>query len=356
MWNFPVRPAAASEHAANYDLLFNAILALTIFFTIVVGLMVLILAFRYRRGSRVDRRNPLTHHLGLEMVWLGAPLVLALGIFGWSAVNYVNVRETPEDAMEIFVIGKQWMWHAQHMNGIRENQEMTVPLGRPVKVTMISQDVIHALYLPEFRAQYHVVPGRYTTLSFTATKPGTFLMLCAMHCGTQHSEMVGYVHVLPEREYNEWLASGGNRFRDVPMNLVAEGQLLFEENGCANCHGARDSERGPSLYGIYGDRREFTNAAPVIADENYLRESILDPWNRITEGYTNTMPAYQGQLGEREVLALIRYIRSLGGGVSDAEQAEFREPQLRNQNPTDVANRQASAGAQHAIELEQRRR
>ncbi|MCG9896260.1 MAG: cytochrome c oxidase subunit II, partial [Fimbriimonadaceae bacterium] len=253
--NFPIMPEQASEHARSYDALFLAITLLTVIFSVLVGAAVLFLAIRYRAGNKVDRRNAPEHSTVLELAWTGIPLILALGIFTWSAINYIRVRTMPEDAMDIFVIGKRWMWHVQHMNGIRENSELTVPVDTPVKLTMISQDVIHGMYIPAFRAQYHVVPGRYTQLAFTATKPGRYKMLCSMHCGTQHSEMVGWVNVLSRKEFAEWQAKGGNRYLPTITTVAERGERVWKEKNCGSCHGAAATVRGPSLVGILGKER-----------------------------------------------------------------------------------------------------
>jgi cytochrome c oxidase subunit 2 len=311
--NFPVVPHQASSISAHYDAIFYALVALTLFFSVLVGVLVIVFAVRYRAGNKVDRSNPAHESRTLELTWSVIPLVLGLIMFYFGAQLFVDMKNPPPNSMEIFVIGKQWMWHAQHTNGVRENNTLHVPVGRPVKLTMISQDVIHAMYIPDFRVQYHVVPGRYTTLWFTPTRPGKYPLFCAMYCGTQHSEMGGYVYAMPPEEFAEWLANGGeNRQR---MTVEQQGAKLFSSIGCGNCHGPTDTLRAPSLYSIVGKRREFTDGSSVIADQSYLRESILNPWNRITKGYENTMPSYVGQIDEEDVLKLTAYIRSLGSAA-----------------------------------------
>lgn len=346
-------PEQASEHAYRYDALFWTITGLAAFFTIVVVLIVGFMVTRYRAGSKASRLGQIDSSLGLELTWTILPLLLAIGIFVWATWGFMKQREMPKDATEIFVIGKQWMWHIQHMNGIRENNELHIPVGKPVKLTMISQDVLHAMFLPEMRAQYHVVPGRYTDLHFTPTKIGEFKMLCAMHCGTQHSEMVGKVFVMSEKDYAEWLEKGGNRFKESVATMEEAGRDLFDSKGCTNCHTETSTVRGPSLQGAAGRTTRFTDGGTAVADDGYLRESILHPYDRITQGYTNTMPAYQGQLSEEQVLQLVAYIKSLGavrpesGAKADYEQP-VRRPSDREgaaQNATDIANRRKSAGA-----------
>ncbi len=353
MGQFPLMPEQASEHATRYDWLFWTITGLTVFFTVLVVVMILFMAAKYRTGSKASRKGQLDSHLGLEMTWTIIPLILALGIFVWATDGFMRQRKMPEDAEEIFVIGKQWMWHVQHMNGIRENNELHVPVGRPIKLTMISQDVLHAMYLPEMRAQYHVVPGRYTDLHFTPTKVGEYKMLCAMHCGTQHSEMVGKVFVLSEDDYAKWLEKNGNRFEPNVASMAEAGARLFDSKGCGNCHGGNNTERAPTLNGLIGSSRSFTNGGTAVANADYVRESILEPYDRITQGYINTMPAYKGQLTEEQVMQLVEYVKTLGGnGVSNGEKKphEQQVKPLRSgvgepDNATTTANEKKSAGA-----------
>lgn len=347
-WNFPLKPEQASEHSHAYDALFNTILGLTTFFTLIVLAMILTFAIRYRRGTKVDRSNPMDHNTLLEVGWSVIPLCLALGIFAWSTINFMHQRKMPEDATEIYVIGKRWMWHLQHMNGIRENNELHVPVGKPVKMTMISQDVIHAMYLPEMRAQYHVIPGRYTNLHFTPTKPGKYLMLCAMHCGTDHSEMVGTIYVMSQQDYAAWLEKEGNRYKPNALTMEEKGHQVWQDKQCGNCHTSQDTQKGPSLMGIAGTTRRFTNSAPAVADDDYLRDSIVNPYRQLTQGYEYTMPAYKGQLSEEQVLALVHYIKSMTKGAPGsykAPHAPTSPSKTGNQSATDVANKKGSAGA-----------
>lgn len=353
-FQFPIGPEQASEHAVKYDLLFGTITLLTIVFTILVFGMVLVLAIRYRKSNAVNRKNPLHHHTGLELTWTILPLILALWIFVWSAKQFIEVRTMPKDAKEVFVIGKQWMWHFQHADGTRENNELHVPVGQPIKLTMISQDVIHAMYLPEMRAQYHVVPGRYTDLSFTPTKPGEYLILCAMHCGTQHSEMVGKLVVLNQREYSEWLERDGDRFKPKAMTMAAAGEQVWKEKGCGNCHTGTDNFRAPTLVGLAGKTRQFEDGSSAVADRDYIRESILHPWQRLTKGYENTMQAYDGQLTEEDVLNLIEYISTQSGAPGNAASdgmQPYEKPDRTEQmgssdtnSIVDIANESKSAG------------
>ena len=316
-FNFPLSPPSASTFAGPYDALFYTLCALTLLFTLLIVVGVLFFASRYRQGSKADRSRPVYEDLRLELTLLGVPTVLGLGIFYWGALQYIHMRTPPKDASDIFVIGKQWMWHTQHPNGVRENNELHVPVGRNTRLTMISQDVIHAFYIPAFRTQMMVVPGRYTTMWFNPTKAGEYHLFCNMYCGTQHSEMGGKVVVMEPRAYEAWLANGGETA--PPMTMAQRGEKLYNGRlACSNCHGAQNNPRGPSLVALFGKRRVFSNAPPQIADDEYIRESILRPYNKLTVGYGQEMPAYEGELvegklTEENILELIAYIKSMSG-------------------------------------------
>ncbi len=311
MFNFPLAPPQASNFAGEYDLLFGIITFLAVLFTVLVGGLVLLFAIKYRRGTTADRSRPVYENLRFEVFSMVIPTILGLGIFVWGTRLFVNMRTPPADATELFVIGKQWMWHVQHPDGTRENNTLHVPLGRPVKLTMISQDVIHAFYVPAFRVQYMVVPGRYTQMWFTPTQKGEFHLFCNMYCGTQHSEMGGRVVVMEPRAYSEWLSRNGEQ---TPQLSVAQsGARLFNRMGCQNCHGAQDTLRGPTLAGIFNTPRKMSDGTVMRADETYLREQILRPNNHITQGYENTMLPYEGQLTEDQLLQLVAYIAGGSG-------------------------------------------
>lgn len=353
----PVMPEQASKEAVSYDVLFWFITGIAVFFSLIVVAMTVAFAVKYRRGSTADRRNPIDHSPPLELLFIGVPTILALVTFWWSTNEFVHYRTMPKKGLEVFVIGKQWMWHLQHQNGIRENNELHIPVDTDIKFTMISQDVIHSFYLPEFRAQYHVVPGRYTDLWIHPTKTGRFRILCAMHCGTQHSEMTGWVYVMTKSDYAKWLADGGNRYVASPMNMVEAGKKVWDSKGCANCHTNEDTVRGPSLVGIYGKTRSLEDGT-AVADTAYLRDSILTPWRRITKGYDPTMPAYQGQMSEEDVLSLIEYFKS-GTDMSKpgkimpytpSSQGGTKRDMSAPDNAIDLANQNDSAGMTQSIQ------
>jgi len=315
LFNFPLAPPSASNFAPEYDLIFYVLLGLTLFFSIAVIGAMIFLAIRYKEGTKADRSRPMYENLFLELTWTIVPLVLGIVMFYYGTALYVKMRTPPKDATEIFVIGKQWMWHIEHGNGIRENNTLHVPVGRPVKLTMISQDVLHAFYIPAFRVQEHVVPGRYTQLWFTATQAGEYHLFCNMYCGTQHSEMGGKVVAMDPKDYAAWESNGGQAV--VPMSMEQMGARVYNKIGCANCHGAEDTLHAPTLYGIYGKRRVFNDGTALIADDEYLRGSIVRPYDHITAGYGETMPVYQGQISEEDVLNLVAYIKVLGTAAAN---------------------------------------
>lgn len=339
-FNFPLAPPPASTFAGPYDALFYTLLAFTIFFTLLIVVGVVVFAIRYRQGSPADRSRPVYEDLRLELTLLGIPTVLGLVFFYFGAAQYIHMRTPPKDSSDIFVIGKQWMWHAQHPNGVRENNELHVPTGRNIRLTMISQDVIHAFYIPAFRTQMMVVPGRYTTMWFNPTLPGEYHLFCNMYCGTQHSEMGGKVVVMEPKAYEAWLSNGGETA--PAMTMAQRGEKLYHGRlACSNCHGAADNPRGPSLVALFGKKRVFSNAPAQVADDEYIRESIIRPYNKLTAGYGQEMPAYeselvQGRLTEENILELIAYIKSMsatspvGVGAAGGENLGLRPLSIQN--------------------------
>jgi cytochrome c oxidase subunit 2 len=303
-----LHPRQASTIAPQVDALYFFLVGLTLVFSTLIALLIVVLAIRYRRGAKVDR-TPFHPSVWMEVSWLVLPLPLLLGIFAWSAIVYFRIQRPPAGAMEFTVVAKQWMWKLQHPSGRREIDALHVPVGRAVRLSMISQDVIHSFYVPAFRIKQDVLPGRYTTAWFQAVQTGEFHLFCAEYCGTNHSRMIGRVIVMEPDEYQAWLAGGG-----PTESPVVAGQRLFEQFRCDSCHlpvGGEQS-RGPSLAGLAGKPVTLATGDQVVADDNYLRESILRSASKVVAGYQPIMPAYEGQLGEEQVLQLIAYIRSLG--------------------------------------------
>jgi cytochrome c oxidase subunit 2 len=318
--NFPFLPERASTFSDQIDALGLLLTVLTIFFTALVFSLLLFFAVRYRRGSKADRSKPQHHNLAMELTWSIIPLVLGLGVFFLAMIPYTQIYNPPANAEEIFVIGKRWMWHLEHTNGIRENNELHVPIGRPFKLTMISQDVIHGFYVPAFRMKRDALPGRYNTVWFEATRPGRYHLFCTEYCGTNHSQMGGWVYVMTPADYATWLKTGSQGAISKNVQTAAEqGRELFSTLACSNCHGNQDTVRAPTLAGIYNRPRKLLSGQIVSADDEYLRGAIRKPEDHLLEGYgqVTTMPAYkEDQLTEEQVHNLIVYIKSLGGAAS----------------------------------------
>jgi cytochrome c oxidase subunit 2 len=303
----PLMPEQASTFAQEVDLFYIALVLLTVFFTVAVAAVAAYFMVKYHRKRADEIPENIHGAMLLEITWTVAPLIISLGIFAWGVKLFYEMYTPPKDSMEVFVTGKQWMWRAQHPDGRREINELHVPLGRRVKLTMTSEDVIHSYYIPAFRTKMDAVPGRYTTMWFEATKPGSYHLFCAEYCGTQHSGMVGTVHVLDKAEYQAWLA--GTRGGVTPAQA---GQTLFNTLGCVSCHKEDNSGRGPSLAGVYGSQQKLDNGQSVLVDDVFVRESILNPHTKIAAGYPLLMSTYQGQLTEEEVGQLIAYLKSIG--------------------------------------------
>jgi len=306
MGKLPLFPAQASTFAPMVDHLLYFLLAVSAFFSILIFVLIFYFAIRYRRRS--EQELPRVFHTGftLEILWSVIPFGLTMVMFTWGASIFFQESRPPDNAMQIYVVGKQWMWKLQHMEGQREIDELHIPVGRPIKLTMTSEDVIHSFFVPAFRTKQDVVPGRYSTTWFTPTKVGKYHLFCAEYCGTKHSGMIGWVYVMEPQAYQEWL-SGGR-----PMGSLAEdGEKLFQSLACANCHHPDGSGRCPTLVGLFGKNVQLSSGQVVRADESYIRESILQPNAKIVAGYQPLMPTFQGLVTEEGVLQLIEYIKSL---------------------------------------------
>ena len=316
--NFPLWPERASTIAGNVD-------ALYIFLIIVSGLMTLLIftavlyfaaRYRHRRGVLAEQIEGSTP---LELTWSIIPLGVFVVIFVWGAAVYFQERTPPRDSTEIYVVAKQWMWKLEHAEGQREINELHVPVGRDVKMIMTSQDVIHSFYIPAFRIKQDVLPGRYTVAWFRATKPGTYHLFCAEYCGTQHSGMIGSIVVMPPAQYEAWMSGGTTG----PLSVT--GEKVFAELGCVTCHRSDAQGRGPNLQGLFNSPVKLEDGRTVIADENYLRESILDPGAKIVSGFKPVMPTFQGLVSEEQLNALVAYVKSLSkSGDTPAKSASTK--------------------------------
>ncbi|HYE12930.1 MAG TPA: cytochrome c oxidase subunit II [Pyrinomonadaceae bacterium] len=306
----PFAPEQASTFAPEVDALYAYLWAITIFFSTLITAAIIFFAIKYRRRQPGELPRPRAGSLVLELTWTVIPLLIAMTIFVWATSLYFKVYRAPKEAMEIYVVGKQWMWKFQHATGQREINELHVPVGSRVKLTMTTEDVIHSLYVPAFRVKMDVVPGRYTQTWFEATKAGRYYLFCAEYCGTNHSGMGGFVEVMEPAAYQQWLAGGTGS-----ESAAAQGQKLFQDRGCASCHNVDpqgQQGRGPTLYGLFGRQQEIQGGQSVTVNEDYVRESILNPQAKLAAGFQPIMPTYAGQLSEEQVLQLIAYIRSLG--------------------------------------------
>jgi cytochrome c oxidase subunit II len=302
----PFVPDQASSVAWQVDAILLAYTLITIFFTVLIAGAVLFFSIKYRRGSSADRSNPIAGSLKLELTWTIAPLILAMAAFTWAAKVYFDMAHVPEGAMEVTVVGRQWMWKIQHPTGQREINELHVPMGQPVRLIMTSQDVIHSFFVPAFRVKQDVVPGLYTDLWFEATKPGTYHLFCTEYCGTEHSRMIGTVTVMDPKDYEQWLRSGS-----VEESMVQTGARLFRDKGCSGCHSANSSVRAPLLEGVYNSAVPLDDGTVVMADDMYMRDSILLPKKQVAAGYKPVMPTFQNQLSEEELFQLLAYLKSL---------------------------------------------
>jgi len=244
------------------------------------------------------------------------PFLILMVMFAWGAKVFFVAFRPPSDAEEYFVVAKQWMWKFQHPQGKREINDLHVPVGQPIKLTMTSEDVIHSFFVPAFRVKADVIPGRYTTVWFEATKPGAYRLHCTEYCGAEHSLMGGTVYVMEPQAYEAWLAEG------TPTdNRLLTGEELFAKCVCNTCHYPDSAARAPILYGIFGEQAQLADGSSVLVDENYLRESILNPAAKIVAGYQPLMPTFKGQVSEEELIQLIAYIKGLeaadGGQAAD---------------------------------------
>jgi cytochrome c oxidase subunit 2 len=306
-------PPPASAFAGHVDTLLWTMTAVT--GVVAVGIAILIVAFslRYRRSRQVNRHpadpaSAAARNRRLEIAWIGIPLLIFLGFYVWGARLYFDYETAPANPMEIYVVGKQWMWTMEQPNGRREINELHVPRGRPVKLVMTSQDVIHSFYVPALRIKHDVLPGRYDSLWFTATRTGTFHLFCSEYCGTDHARMGGGVVVMEPAAYGQWLQSGGTQ-----PSLASQGAQLFRADGCSGCHAGGSSVHAPDLSGLFGSTVPLQGGAFVKVDERYIRDSILQPSAQVAAGYPDLMPSYAGRVSEEQLLELIEYIKSLNG-------------------------------------------
>jgi cytochrome c oxidase subunit II len=311
--NLPFFPEQASAQAAQVDAIYFFMVAVLAFFSLLIAALVVVFAIKYRRRHDAEIGVAIHGSIALELLWSVIPLAIAMVMFAWGAKVFFDMYRPPAGAMEIFVVGKQWMWKAQHADGMREINELHVPIGRPVKLIMGSEDVIHSYYIPAFRVKADVIPGRYNSLWFTATKPGRYHLFCAEYCGTRHSGMIGWVTAMEPAEYQAWLGGGSNT-----TSPIAAGEKLFNDLACVTCHLSNGTGRGPVLNGIFGKSVQLQGGGTVTVDESYVRESIVNPQAKIVNGFQPIMPTFQGLVTEEQLLQLIAYVRSLSQQAAGA--------------------------------------
>jgi cytochrome c oxidase subunit II len=308
LFNIPVFPTQASTGAASVDALYFFFVAVTAFFSVLIALSIVVFAVMFRRRSPDQVGAPIHGSLALELTWTLIPLAIAMVMFVWGSSLYFQIATPPSNAMEVYIVGKRWMWKAQHVTGQREINELHVPIGQPVKLIIGSEDVIHSYYVPAFRMKMDAVPGRTTQMWFEATKTGSYRLFCAEYCGMSHSKMGGQIVVMEPVEFQTWLAGG-----KPTGSLADQGLKLFNELGCATCHMAQHQGRGPSLNGVFGSQVKLASGETVTFDEAYVRESILTPTAKLVAGYPPLMPTFQGVVNEEQLVQLTAYIKSLSG-------------------------------------------
>jgi cytochrome c oxidase subunit 2 len=314
MWQgLPIRPDQASTIAAGWDHLFYFLTGISIFFGVLIFGTLFYLAIRYRRRSPGEIPPPTKENLPVELTWTLVPSGLCVIMFLWATSLFIRNSRPPEASAEIFVVGKQWMWKVQHPEGPREINELHVPVNRPIKLTMTSEDVVHDFGVPAFRIKKDVVPGIYTTEWFQAMQTGKFHLFCDQYCGMGHSNMVGWIVVMPPDDYERWLNG-----QIQVESMAATGAKLFLQLGCATCHVSEGAGLGPSLRGLFGKPVKLQSGKTVVADDAFLRSAILSPTP--VPGYPPIMPTFQGQVSEDEVLQIVAYIKSL------ATSGERKEP------------------------------
>jgi cytochrome c oxidase subunit 2 len=320
---FRLFPERASSMAAPVDHLFLFLCLLTFCISLGVAVCLIYFALRYRRKDALSKGAPIEGSLTLELTWSTIPMLIFVLIFYWGAKLYVALATPPQDALQVYVVAKQWMWKFQHLGGQTEMGELHIPIGRDIKLTLATEDVIHSFFVPAFRIKTDIVPGRYRTVWFRALRPGAYHLFCAEFCGTNHSGMLGAIIALPEAEYQNWLQGG-----KTTGSSAAEGEKLFAQLGCNTCHLSERQGRAPVLFGLYGKPVPLRDGRTVIADDSYLRESILVPAAKIVAGFEPIMPSFTGLLREEQVLLLLAYIQSLGG-EQPAPAATHPELELR---------------------------
>lgn len=325
-------PQSASSVAGKFDLLFVLLLIICTVVSVGVASFLIYSAIRYHRKSDNELGSQKRYNVPIEVVWTVVPFIFFMGFFAWGAQLYFEIERPPDNAISMYVVGKQWMWKIQHPEGQREINELHIPVGRPVKLTMTSEDVIHSFFVPAFRTKQDVLPGRYTLTWFEATKPGKYHLFCSQYCGTKHSSMIGWVYAMNPGDYQNWLTQGAPE-----GSLASNGEKYFHQFGCANCHHFGSQGRCPDLRNLYMRPVLLTTGKTITADDSYIREKLHDPDAQVPWGFSaGVMPNFTGVVSEEQILALISYIKALG-------------PQPGTQEPSSYGAAPAASGTQKEI-------
>lgn len=313
----PFIPESASTQSGRVDALYFYLSGVTIFFTLLIAAVVTFFVIRYRRRTPFEIPRPISGSHTLETVWSVIPFIIGMTFFVWGAGLYFRNSRPPKNAVEVYVVGKQWMWKFQHSTGQREINELHVPVGRKIKLVMTTEDVLHDVFIPAFRIKADVVPGKYTYQWFEATKPGRYHLFCAEYCGMNHSGMGGWIVVMEPTEFDNWLSGNAGQ-----QSTATSGQQLYQTLGCASCHGNNgEGGRGPALLGVFNNEVQLEGGQKVKADESYVRESILNPQAKLVAGYGPIMPTFQGAVTEEQIVQLIAYLKSLSSQPTGASGA-----------------------------------
>jgi cytochrome c oxidase subunit II len=342
--NFRLWPVSASSVSGQFDLLFVVLLVLCTAVSVGVAVFLVYSAIRYHRKNENELGSQTRYNIPIEAVWTIIPFILFMGFYVWGAELYFHIQRPPDNAINIYVVGKQWMWKIQHPEGQREINELHIPVGRPVKLTMTSEDAIHSFFVPAFRTKQDVLPGRYTMTWFEATKPGKYHLFCSQYCGTDHSGMIGWIYAMSSVDYQTWLTQGAPE-----GSLASDGEKYFHQFGCANCHHFGRQGRGPDLRNLYMRPVLLITGQTIIADETYLRSKLRDPDAQVPWGFSSgVMPNFTGVVSEEQILALISYIKALGPqpGTQDLSSSGIAPTQYGTKNGIGGPGAASNAGSQ----------
>jgi cytochrome c oxidase subunit 2 len=306
-------PQAASRAAVHADYLILGFTVVTLLLTVPIFISITYFAFKYRSGSKANRQTSEDRSVVIELSWMLIPFFLTLIFFVWGALLFSEQKNAPPGALQISAIGRQWMWKFQHPGGQSEINDLHVPEGQPVVIRMISQDVIHALYIPALRIQMDTIPNRYTELWFKADKVGAYHLFCSEYCGTDHSEMDGTLTIMKPVDYQKWLTQSTSG-----STTVAAGEALFQSYGCSGCHQAGSTVKAPSLVGLWQKPVPLEQGGTIVADDSYIRDKILQPNDNKIAGYKQNMPAYKGKIAEDDLIRVVSYIKSLAPRQDEA--------------------------------------